>query len=77
MPARFVTSSLVTKHAGIASCFVTLVTKHAVVTKRAGIASCFVTLVTKRAVVTKRAAIHLFKLRKKTVLTNVYAYLFY
>ena len=44
MPARFVTTSLVTKRAGIAARFVTLVTKRAV------------TLVTKRAVVTKRAA---------------------
>ena len=35
MPARFVTTSLVTKHAGIAARFVTLVTKRAVVTKHA------------------------------------------
>ena len=35
MPARFVTTSLVTKRAGIAARFVTLVTKRAVVTKRA------------------------------------------
>ena len=35
MPARFVTTSLVTKRAGIAARFVTLVTKLAVVTKRA------------------------------------------
>ena len=34
MPARFVTTSLVTKRAGIAARFVTLVTKRAVVTKR-------------------------------------------
>ena len=39
MPARFVTTSLVTKRAGIAARFVTLVTKRAVVTKRA--ATCF------------------------------------
>ena len=35
MPARFVTTSLVTNRAGIAVRFVTLVTKRAVVTKRA------------------------------------------
>ena len=35
MPARFVTTLLVTKRAGIAARFVTLVTKRAVVTKRA------------------------------------------
>ena len=35
MPARFVTTSFVTKRAGIAERFVTLVTKRAVVTKRA------------------------------------------
>ena len=35
MPVRFVTTSLVTKRAGIAARFVTLVTKRAVVTKRA------------------------------------------
>ena len=35
MPARFVSTSLVTKRAGIAARFVTLVTKRAVVTKRA------------------------------------------
>ena len=35
MPARFVTTALVTKSAGIAARFVTLVTKRAVVTKRA------------------------------------------
>ena len=35
MPARFVITSLVTKRAGIAARFVTLVTKRAVVTKRA------------------------------------------
>ena len=35
MPARFVTTSLVTKRAGIAARFVTLVTKRAVVTKHA------------------------------------------
>ena len=35
MPARFVTTSLVTKRAGIAARFVTLVTNRAVVTKRA------------------------------------------
>ena len=35
MPSRFVTTSLVTKRAGIAARFDTLVTKHAVVTKRA------------------------------------------
>ena len=35
MPARFVTTSLVTKCAGIAARFVTLVTKRAAVTKRA------------------------------------------
>ena len=34
MPARFVTTSLVTKRAGITARFVTLVTKRAVVTKR-------------------------------------------
>ena len=34
MPARFVTTSLVTKRAGIAARFVTLVTKRAVATKR-------------------------------------------
>ena len=33
MSARFVTTSLVTKHAGIAARFVTLVTKCAIVTK--------------------------------------------
>ena len=42
MPARFVSTSLVTKRAGIAARFVTLVTKRAEVKKR--------------AVVTKRAA---------------------
>ena len=47
MPSRFVTTSLVTKRAGIAARFDTLVTKHAVVTKYA--------VVTKHAVVTKRA----------------------
>ena len=35
MPARFVTTSLVTKRTDIATRFVTLVTKRAVVTKRA------------------------------------------
>ena len=35
MTARFVTTSIVTKRAGIAALFVTLVTKRAVVTKRA------------------------------------------
>ena len=35
MPARFVTVLLVTKRAGIAARFVTLVTKRAVATKRA------------------------------------------
>ena len=35
MPARFVTTSLVTKRAGITARFVTLVTKRAVMTKRA------------------------------------------
>ena len=35
MPARFVTTSLVTKRAGTAVRFVTLVTKRAVATKRA------------------------------------------
>ena len=39
MPAQFVTTLLVTKYAGIAACFVTLVTKHAVVTKRAATAA--------------------------------------
>ena len=39
MPARFVTTSLVTKRAGIAARFVTLVTKRAVVTKRAATSS--------------------------------------
>ena len=38
MPARFVTTSLVTKRAGIAARFATLVTKRAVVTKRAATA---------------------------------------
>ena len=33
MPARFVTTSLVTKRAGIAERFVILVTKRAIVTK--------------------------------------------
>ena len=41
MPVRFVTTSLVTKRAGIDARFVTLVTKRAKVTKRA--------IVTKRA----------------------------
>ena len=40
MPARFVTTSLVTKREGIAAGFVTLVTKRAVVTKRAATGSC-------------------------------------
>ena len=58
MAARFVTISLVTKRAYIASGFVTLVTKRAVVTKRAATRP---TWVTKRAAtrptwVTKRAA---------------------
>ena len=35
MPARFVTTSLVTKRVGIAARFVTFVKKRAVVTKRA------------------------------------------
>ena len=39
MPAQFVTTLLVTKYAGIAACFVTFVTKHAVVTKRAATAA--------------------------------------
>ena len=38
MPARFVTTSLVTQRAGIAARFVTLVKKRAVVTKRAATA---------------------------------------
>ena len=35
MPARFVSTSLATKRAGIAACLVTLVAKRAVVIKRA------------------------------------------
>ena len=41
MPARFVTTSLMTKRAGIAARFVALVTKRAVVTKRAATINIF------------------------------------
>ena len=41
MPARFVTTSLVTKRVGIAARFVTFVTKRAVVTKRAATSHSF------------------------------------
>ena len=58
MPAWFVTTSSVTKHAGITARFVTLVTKHAIVTKCA--TTSFVTLVTKHAIVTKCATTSLF-----------------
>ena len=53
MPARFVTTSLVTKRAGIAARFVTLVTKRAVVTKRAA------TVLTKRGPDTDKPVVRL------------------